>query len=145
VDHWLELQHGAASALLMRLRLSSSAETRRELWPIIRAELLSHERAERQEVYPAFAQDPDLRVMATEHDADANGLEDAIREVDSASADSPQWQPALDRLIALVQEHVNDEEQEYFPIADRVLADRSDALLERFEKAKSEAKKQLTM
>src|SRR5262245_17529982 len=40
-------EHGEVSALLMRLKLSSDPDTRRELWSDIRKELLSHEQAEK--------------------------------------------------------------------------------------------------
>jgi len=139
----LAREHGEVSALLMRLKLSSDPDTRRELWPTIRKELLSHEQAEKREVYPAFRSEAETQAMADEHDTDADDLEEAVDELTRTAVDSPQWQPTLERLIAQVQEHVRDEEEEYFPIADRVFKDRSDDMLERFEKAKAEAKRQL--
>jgi hemerythrin superfamily protein len=136
-------EHGEVSALLLRLKTSSDPKVRRELWPTIRKELLSHEQAEKREVYPAFRSDPDTQSMADEHDTDAEELEEAINEVTSTAPDTPAWQPALERLIQLVQEHVRDEEEVYFPIADRVFKDRSDDMLQRFETAKTEAMRQL--
>jgi hypothetical protein len=136
-------EHGEVSALLMRLELSSDPDVRRELWPAIRKELLGHERGEIAVVYPSLQQNAETRVMVAEHNHDAAGLEDAIEELTLTPVTSEQWQPNLRRLIALVQEHVRDEEEEYFPIADQVFRDRSDALLERFEEAKREAIRQL--
>jgi hemerythrin superfamily protein len=125
-------EHGEVSALLMRLKMSSDPDTRRELWPTIRRELLSHEQAELREVYPALSQNSDTREMAEEHDRDAKGLEEVIDELTATAVDSNQWQPTLERLIAQVQEHVRDEEEEYFPIADRAFKDRSDEMLKRY-------------
>lgn len=139
----LEREHGEATALLLRLKLSTDPAKRRELWHTARAELLSHERAEMAVVYPEFRNDPELRLMATEHDQDAQGLEEAIAALDAVSADSESWQPTLERVIELVQEHVRDEEDEYFPIADRAFKDRSRELLERFEAAKTAEKREL--
>lgn len=140
----LAREHGEVSALLMRLKLSSDPETRRELWPTIRRELLSHERGEKREVYPVLRQNAQTQSMAEEHDQDAEGLEDAIDELTNTAVDSDQWQPTLERLITLVQEHVRDEEQEFFPIADSAFRDRSDDMLQRFEQAKAEAMRQLS-
>jgi hemerythrin superfamily protein len=139
----LAREHGEVSALLLRLQISSDPEVRRELWPSIRNELLAHEQAEKTVVYPAFLKEADTREMAQEHTNDAADLEEAIAEVSSTAVDSDQWQPALERLIQMVQEHVRDEEEEYFPIADRMLKDRSADMLERFEKAKAAALHQL--
>ena len=137
-------EHGEVSALLMRLKMSSDPETRRELWPTIRRELLSHETAEMREVYPTLRQNPETRGIAEEHDQDAESLEDAIDDLTSTATDSDQWQPALEQLITLVQEHVRDEEDEYFPIADRAFKDRSDEMLKRYEQTKTEAMRQLS-
>lgn len=136
-------EHGEVSALLLRLKASSDPKVRSELWPTIRKELLAHEQGEKREVYPAFRSEADTQSMADEHDKDAADLEEAIDELTATAVDSDDWQPTLDRLIQLVQEHVREEEEVYFPIADRVFEDRSDDMLERFEQAKSEAMRQL--
>jgi hypothetical protein len=56
----------------------SDGGVRRELFPKIRSELLSHEKAELQEVYPAFKQYPDLESMVMVHDEAAEELEELI-------------------------------------------------------------------
>jgi hypothetical protein len=132
-------EHGEVSALLLRLKLSADAE----LWQEIRAELLSHEQAERLTVYPVLEQNPQTANMVARHQRDADDLEDVIEELNKLGVGSPDWQPTLERLIAQVQEHVRDEEEEHFPIADYVFKERSDDMLQRFEKAKAKAKKQL--
>jgi hypothetical protein len=137
-------EHGEVSTLLLRLKISNDPKTRRELWPQIRDELLAHEQAEKTEVYPVFLQEADTREMAQEHTQDASDLQEAISELSATAPDSEEWQPTLERLIAMVQEHVRDEEEEYFPIADRVFKDRSDDMLARFEKAKAKALRQLS-
>ncbi|HET8932324.1 MAG TPA: hemerythrin domain-containing protein [Polyangiales bacterium] len=137
-------EHGEVSALLMRLKLSADPEMRRELWQEIRVELLSHEQAERLIVYPVLEQNAQTANMVARHNRDAGDLEDVIEELNKLGVESPEWPPTLERLIAQVQEHVRDEEEEYFPIADYVFKERSDDMLARFEKAKAKAKNQLT-
>lgn len=136
-------EHGEVSALLMRLKFCSDPALRRELWTEIRAELLSHERAEISEVYPTLRQDAQTRPMVAEHDNDASELEELITELSATDPKSERWQPTLERLIASVQEHVRDEEEEYFPLADHTFQERSEDMLERYERAKTDAKKQL--
>lgn len=136
-------EHGEVSALLMRLKFSNDPAMRRELWSEVRAELLSHERAEIGEVYPTLRQDKQTQAMVQEHDSDASDLEELIDELSATDVKSDRWQPTLERLIAAVQEHVRDEEEEYFPIADHAFKERSDDMLERYERAKATAKKQI--
>ena len=135
-------EHGEASALLMRLKLTSDTKVREEIWRMVRRELLLHEEAEMRVVYPALRESEETRAMSLEHDRDAQDMQQAIAELDEIGTSSPQWQPALERLIQMVQEHVRDEEEEYFPIADRVFADSSE-LLKRFEEARTAAARQL--
>lgn len=136
-------EHGEVSALLLRLKFSADPAMRRELWSLVRAELLSHERAEISEVYPTLRQDTQTQAMVLEHDGDASELEELIDELNAIDTKSDRWQPTLERLIAAVQEHVRDEEEEYFPIADHAFKERSDDMLERYERAKAKAKQQI--
>jgi Hemerythrin HHE cation binding domain len=136
-------EHGEASALLLRLQLANDPDKRRELWPKVRNELLSHEQAERSEVYPTLRQEAETRTLAEEHERDASGLQEAVEELNAVAFNSAEWQPSLERLIALVKEHVREEEEEQFPIADRVFQDRTHDMLQRFEEAKSRALRQL--
>src|SRR5579884_4353382 len=48
----LSQEHGEVTALLMRVKRSSDVEVRRSLFPDIRRELLCHEKAELEVVYP---------------------------------------------------------------------------------------------
>ena len=50
-------QHHEACVLLSRAEGTKDAEKRRELWTEIKKQLVSHERAELAEVYPALGSD----------------------------------------------------------------------------------------
>jgi hemerythrin superfamily protein len=139
----LSREHGEVSALLMRLKLSSDPDVRRELFPKVRSELLAHERAEVSELYTVLRQDRQTRAIGEAHDVDAGALEAAIDEVAKTAVDSPEWQPNLERLIDHVQRHVREEEHDYFPAAQQVFGPRANELLERYETAKAEALRDL--
>jgi hemerythrin-like domain-containing protein len=81
--------------------------------------------------------------MAETHDQDAQKLDRLIEELTRTEADSPAWQPALERLIQGVQQHVKAEESEFFPAAQQVFGDRADELLEPYERAKAAVKRSL--
>lgn len=140
----LEKEHGEVSALLMRLKASHDPDTRRELFPTIRRELLAHEKAEIAEVYPVLRSHPKTAAIADEHDQDSKSLETAIEMLTKTAVDSPNWQNQLEALIELVQQHVKDEESEYFPTAQSIFKDRANELLERFEHTKARIMQELT-
>ncbi len=128
-------QHGQVTALLLRVK--SSADKRAELWPKIRIELLSHEKGELREVFPALRDDAQTRPMAEQHDREAGELESQIQRIDALGFDSPNWEPEFNRLVELVKQHVDEEESSIFPKAQEVLGkDRAREMEPRFMAAK---------
>ena len=117
----LAKEHGEVKHLLERAKRTSDPQKQRELWPKLRVELLSHERAELLEVYPALERYPDLAAIVTRHRREARDLEAAIDVIDSASYGTAEWMTALDTLEELVSEHARVEEEEFFPRACEVL------------------------
>jgi hemerythrin superfamily protein len=133
-------QHKEAAVLLKRAEGTDDPAKRADLWTTIRRELLSHERAELATVYPALKQEPATRDIPQHHNEEVPELEAAIREVDLAGFDSPNWKPLIGRLRALVVEHAEEEENEFFPRAEEALGKEATAELEgRFLDAKKRA------
>lgn len=137
-------EHGEASALLTRLRSSDEAEKRDDLWAAIRLELLSHERAEMTTVYPVFRQHSRLASLAEQHDREAGELETAINALDGTDFTSDGWEEKVEQLIALLKHHVEDEEHNYFQVAQKILDERTiHELKDSFHRAKDAVKKEL--
>ena len=135
-------EHGEVSALIKRVAKSSDAGVRREHYPLIRTELLTHERAELTEVYSVLSKYPETRGLSLAHNQEAEQLEDAIARIDALDFASSEWPIAFERLVSLVQNHVREEEEEFFPRAQQVLSeDESKSLLARYEAARAAAKR----
>lgn len=134
--HLME-EHGKVGALIKRVSKSSDEAVRSKLYSTIRTELLGHERGELKVVYPALAEYPETAAIAAAHAHHASEIEAAIADLDALSFNSPSWATAFERLEKLVDEHVEQEESNYFPAAQRVLGDeRAKLLLPKFEAAK---------
>ena len=139
-------EHGEVGSLMKRVSKSSDARVRREHYPQIRAELLAHERGELAEVYSLLSKYLDTRALAAAHHVEAQQLEAAIEAVDALDFESPAWGPAFERVFAMVEQHVAEEENDFFPRAQAVLGEgESVALLARYEAAKKAAKQQLEL
>jgi hemerythrin superfamily protein len=137
--HLME-EHGKVGVLIKRVSKSSDAKVRAEVYPTIRKDLIGHETGELKAVYPALAEYPDTSHIAEEHASQASELQRAIGELDAMSFDDAGWGPAFDRLATMVEQHVAQEENEYFPKAQKVLGDeRAKELLPAFEAAKASA------
>jgi len=124
-------QHHEVSALLSKAESTIDHTTRRELWQKIRKELLSHEQGELIEIYPVLEGYDATREIARRHVDHASELEGLIRQVDAIGVQSDSWRPALERLIARVKEHVQKEEEDFFPRAQEALGDEAARQLEK--------------
>ena len=124
-------QHKEAAVLLKRAAGTDDPGKREELWRTVRRELLSHEKAELSTVYPALKQEAATADIPRHHNEEVPELEEAIAAIDRAGFDSPQWQPLLQRLHALVTEHAEEEENEFFPRAEEALGKEKAADLEK--------------
>ncbi len=134
-------EHGEVTALLLRVKASSDPKVRSDFFPLIRQELLSHEKGELTDVYPVFAKHPQLAEFAEEHEEDASELEERIDLVTETPYDDERWAARFAELVDLVSAHVEKEENEYFPAASKVIGrEQSEEMLARFESTKASAK-----
>jgi hemerythrin superfamily protein len=128
-------QHSEVEALLNRVK--RDAARRRDLWPTIRGELRSHERAEVQELYPVLREQEPTRSLAEQHDAEAGDLERLIARLDATETSSDAWGTMFDELAEAVVAHAREEETVIFPLAQSLLGHaRAKELDERFLAAK---------
>jgi hypothetical protein len=123
-------EHTEASMLLTRAKAAKDPEKRLELWSKIRIALLSHERAELRVVYPELADHPETKRFAEQHEEEAGRLETAIAELDGVDAGAPAWLSHLEELMSLVKQHVDEEENEFFPEAAEVIGSAKSRELE---------------
>lgn len=131
-------EHGEVSALLMRVKASSDPKVRSELYPKIRAELLSHEKGEMTVVYPAMRSFPATAYIADKHDMEAGQLEKTLDMLTKTPYEDPSWADKFSALVDLVQRHVAEEENEFFPKGEEVLRDQADRMQQQFEQIKKD-------
>jgi len=131
-------EHQKAAELMGRL-VHQSAASRQQAWPIVRRQLLSHDRAEELEIYAALEGYDGARDILEHHKLEAGELEGALNELDAIDYDSDQWLSKLSDIVALFDDHVRDEETEYFPRMQQLLGeDKARELHERFVSAQRE-------
>jgi len=114
-------QHGEVAMLMERAKVSDEKFT--ALWPTIKRELLSHEKAEVREVFPTLRTNPKTRPMADHHDAEANQLEYLIRTIDELAIGAAARKEAYQKLVETVLHHAKEEESEIFPAAQKAFGD----------------------
>jgi hypothetical protein len=127
----LAQQHHEAGVLLSRAGETKDAVKRRDLWTEAKKQLISHERAELAEIYPALSGDSRTADIVRIHTAEAGELERAINHIDAMSFESPESHRQIEALLSLVKKHVSEEENDFFPRAQEVLGKEESKRLER--------------
>jgi hemerythrin superfamily protein len=131
-------EHAEVSVLMRRVLSSSEvAEVRRELFPKIRRELLSHARAEEQEFYSVLERYPETRDFVEHSGTDHRRIEILLDQLSVSDPAQPAWTETFRTLVQAVDDHVDDEEKRLFPLAKDLLPEVDViAMEERFAAAK---------
>ena len=126
-------QHGELTTLLERAKTASDPEKRSDLWTTIREELLSHERAEANEIFPILRSMPATKQLADRHDGEVREIEELVRRIDGTDFATGTWSDLVGDLADMVEHHVKEEENETFPRAQDALGrERTRSLEEPF-------------
>jgi hypothetical protein len=125
-------QHRQVAELLIQAGSSDSATKRAERWAKARGRLLAHERAEALEVYAALVGISAARETLEQHSQQAAELESAVSEMDALDPESDIWVERLRDVIAMLEDHVRDEESDFFPRAQGLLRESVNDLDERY-------------
>lgn len=128
--------HGEIS-MLMKQVSTGSTDTRRTLFPNIRAELLAHAEAEQEVFYSELERHAEVRALIGEHIEEHRAIEATIRRLENMPMDSATWKETFDQLVQLVESHVDKEENQLFAKAKELVPE---AELELMEKRFSEDK-----
>ena len=134
-------QHGEVMVLMERAKASDEKFT--TLWPTIKRELVSHEKAEVREVFPTLRTSPVTRSFADHHDAEANQLEYLMKKIDELAIGAQERRDTFQTLSDTVAHHAKEEETEIFPKAQEAfgkeVAERLDAKFKAAKKRVAEA------
>ena len=112
----LSTDHREALDLVAQIKASPAGEERRDLADILISELVRHSVAEEMFVYPAMVDHLPGGQEAVDHDVEEHKeLERTMKELESADSAGPEFLGLVDRLEAILRDHVQDEEDEQFP------------------------------
>lgn len=123
-------QHREALELLRLAGSVGAPNKRRQHWAEARRRLISHERAEEQIVYAMLEGHDGAQSLLEQHGEQAVELELAIAELDATDEGSDDWIGRLRDVMAMVDDHVRDEESEFFPRAQELLGENTARELE---------------
>ena len=112
----LSTDHREALDLIRQIKGTVDAEQRRDLADTLISEIVRHAVAEEMYVYPAIRKHLPNGEEVAKHDADEHKeLEQAMKKLEGADADSAEFSQLIDEFETSLRHHVNDEETDQFP------------------------------
>ena len=134
----LEHDHREVEQMFAEFEQATSKEQKEALRDRIIIELVRHSEAEEQAVYPLMRKTIDNGDQIIEHEIDEHSKAERImKELDTMSADDPQFGVLMQQLMASIKEHVAEEENDVFPqFRTKVDADELNKLGETVERLK---------
>ncbi len=120
----LETDHDRQRDLVRRLaETSGDSADRRELWNKFKTELEAHANAEEQVFYAELIAHPDTQEKARHSVAEHKEAADLLEELDDMDMSSSGWLTRFKTLGHDVVHHVDEEEDEVFPKARKVISE----------------------
>jgi hypothetical protein len=134
-------QHEEVKALFKRIEKSKSRAEKTKLFEEVAANLVAHDAIEREIFYPACKRAMGMTDLLGEALVEHGVVEFSVYQADQAGKDDFDFKCKV--LSELVEHHVKEEEDEFFPKVEKALGrDRLEQLgarmKERFEEAKAE-------
>ena len=138
----LKADHYRHRELLDRIDAThGDSDERRELFEAFRVEVTAHAASEEMSLYATMLANPDLRDEAQHSVAEHKEIEDFLTELYEMDFSSTGWLTRFRTMKDRYLHHIDEEEEDMFPAAEKELSDeRKKELIRIFEKEKPKEK-----
>lgn len=137
----LKSDHDKHRELLAQLaETSGDSEERRELWEKFYYDVSAHAAAEELSFYSQLMADSDGQAEGRHSVAEHQELDEMLQELNDMDMSSPGWLTRFKTLKDRYEHHIEEEEEDIFPVAKEVIGtDKAGKIATEFvEKKKSE-------
>jgi hemerythrin superfamily protein len=144
IFHHLAGEHAEVAALMKRVAGTTDSETREELFPEIRRNLLAHAKGEEAEFYPPLRSFPDLEANVARALDEHQEIEQMLESLNVGDKSTGDWSKRFEQMMAAVEKHVDHEENDLFPKANDLIESKQAKEMEsRFEEVEKREKARL--
>jgi hypothetical protein len=132
----LKRDHDLHRDLLKQIAESANGE-RESLFERLRLEIAAHAAAEEESLYATMLGNPELRDEARHSVAEHKEVADYLAELTRLEIGSHAWAEKFAHMRHRYEHHIDEEEEEMFPAAEKVLPERvEDELADTYEERK---------
>ncbi|GAA4813055.1 hemerythrin [Marinicella pacifica] len=143
IDQAIRLDHAIQRDLIEQLLdTTGDSEERRGLFKQLKQELSIHADAEERHFYVPLIEIDRTQEDARHGIAEHHEIDELVEQVEQTAFDSSGWLKHARNLADKVLHHLEEEEQDYFPKADKVLSDeQSEEMGDQYLNAINDARK----
>lgn len=140
---FLKEDHEKVAALFEQAEATKKEQQKKQIYEQIASELETHTHIEETIFYPAIQGEEELRDLVLEAFEEHKQVKTLIREISNLTADSEKFEAKLTVMRENVEHHVEEEENEMFPLVEQYLdEDELEELGQKLEAAKLQFGKQ---
>lgn len=114
-------EHVALRRLLARVAKASDDQQKREIFNLVRREILAHTKAEEREFYAELRDYERTRALAQSQLDDHERIEDLVDRLSAIPVADARWPKLLEELSSELAAHVRREENELFEEAAEII------------------------
>jgi hemerythrin-like domain-containing protein len=120
---FLKREHGHVNALLEKIADTSegAVKTRDRLFDEIKTELTIHAQIEEKHLYPRLKKEQELKDLEKHAEQEHGEVKKMLAEMAKLPVDGEAFIQKIEALTSSVQDHVEEEEQEILPKAEKLL------------------------
>lgn len=119
----LKQDHDLHRQLLDQISHADAGDERKTLLEKFRIEVTAHAAAEEETLYATMLADPDLRHDAQHSVSEHKEIDDFLEEIADLDPASDAWTETFGKMKHRYTHHIDEEEEEMFPEADKELPD----------------------
>jgi len=135
----LKMDHDKQRDLMDKImQTHGNSEERKALFDEFKLEAESHANAEEQTFYAALIDDHETQEQTRHSVSEHKEASDLIDELSDMDMSSPNWIRKFEKLCEELTHHVDEEEEDVFPMAKEVISDKgAKNMAKEFEKRKA--------
>lgn len=135
----LDREHAELTTTMRRIARTADPDMKRELFEEVQRELLAHGKGEEREFYPLLRTHEEACELVEEALDDHRAIETMLERLRAMDVRSDEWVGLFDELVNEVEEHVAQERNEIFPLAEQLIDEElSKKLVERYLNSKKQ-------
>lgn len=135
----IKQDHDAARDVIEKLKATTPRawKTRRELFDKLKIDMWAHHKIEEAVFYSHLRAGKDMHGEAMEAYNEHHMANGVFEELDTFPVDSEEWMMKFKALCELVEHHMKEEEEDFFPAAKKIIPKEVAALMgEAFDRRK---------